>query len=402
MKPPYARIAASLLALTALGIGACSRSQHVTDDIAGPGRHGAGTQVVAGCPTLTGNTVNTADAFTVQSAFVPKNLPGRLRIEASGDIAVPTILSMGPCVAADIPTISIIGGHANVFVSGSTNSITTTGGRLTFGPLTFAGGAVAPGAVAAADAQGNVMQIIWPELSGVGTGPPIVRVQLARWNTAMTAGGGPIDVTFDFTLLQDGVQQHVTGQCANVPLDGTAVTPGGSSIPACPATLGAGGTVTNVLAGIPQFRAKRLRFEIIGDVASGAINASGACAAADVPTIRFTGGTANMTRAGTNNSVTASGTALSFGALIFPGTLLEPGVVLATDANKNVLQIIWPGLAGFPPGPPILRFQQTQWNAWIQVGRAVDVSLRYDAVGPDGKTASFTATAKNIPIPLQR
>ena len=391
----------ALVVVAALGLGACGRSQHVTDDVAGPGRHGAGTQVVAGCPTLVANTLATADAVNIEVGSVPKFFPGRLRIEVVGDIAVPTILSMGPCVAADIPTINLLGGHANVFVSGTTNSITTTGNRLTFGPLLFPGTNVEPGTVLTSDAEGNVLQIIWPQLAGIGVGSPRIRIQLAKWNTAMTTPGTKLDIAFDFTFSQDGVQQNIKGQCAALPLDGTAVVPGGAAIAPCPLTLGAGGTVSNVLAGIVQFRSNRLRFELRGDVASGAINASGACAAADAPTIHFTGGSANMTRAGSNISVTSTGSALTFGPLLVPITL-EPGVVLAADASGNVLEIIWPGLAGLPPGPPIMRFQQSRWNSWILTGRSVDVALKFNAVGPNGLPASFTATANNILIPQQR
>ena len=393
---------AALVAVAALGLGACSRSQHITDDIAGPGRHGAGTQVVAGCPTLTANTLNTADVFNTESGLVSKFKLGRLRIESIGDIAVPSILSMGACAAADIPTISVIGGHANVFLSGTTNSITTSGNRLTFGSLLFAGTNVEPGTVFASDAEGNVLQIIWPQLAGLGTGSPIVRVQLARWNAAVVDANTALDVTFDLTFQQDGTQQTIKGSVQGVSTNGTPVVSGGGAIAPCPATLGAGGAVVALSSGIKQFRSNRLRFEIIGDVANGAMGAAGACAAADAPTIHFTGGSANMTRAGTNTSVTSTGSALTFGSLLFPGALLEPGVVIAAGANGSVLQIIWPALAGLPPGPPVLRFQQAKWNAWILAGRSVDVSLRFDGTGPDGKPAVFTATANNIVIPQMR
>ena len=396
-------VRAALVVVAALGLGACSRSQHITDDVSGPRRQGAGTEIIAGCPTLTPNTLATADVVNVESASTPKNLPGRLRMELVGDIAVPSLQSMGPCAAADIPTISFTGGHANAVVSGTTNSITTTGNRLTFGALLFAGTNVEPGTVFATDSQGNVLQIIWPALAGIGVGSPRIRFQLAQWNTAMTPPGTTVDVSFDMTISQNGVTQNIKGSVAGLPLDGTAINPGGGgAVAPCPATLGASANTVPVLAQIPQFRARRLRVEVWGDAPSGVINAAGACAASDVPTIRFTGGSANMTRAGTDISVTATGSPLTFGPLLFPGALLEPGVVIATDAAGDMLQIIWPSLAGLPPGPPVLRLNQTRWNAWIQTGRAVDVSLRFDAVGPDGATASFTAVGKNIVVPQQR
>ena len=346
MKHSYYRrssfLRASLALVAILGLGACSRAQHVTDSVAGPGRSGAGTQVVAGCPTLTANTLNTADAFTTEVGYVARFNSKLIRIETPGDIAVPSMLSMGPCAAADIPSINFVGGHANVFLNGTTTSVTTSGNRLTFGALLFPGSLLEPGVVVANDAEGNVLEIIWPEMAGVGVGSPIVRVQLARWNGALINTLSKLDVTWDMVIEQDGVQQFVKGHCEAIPMDGTAVIPGGASITPCPATLGGSAPVTTVLAGIVQFRSKRMRLEIQGDVLSGAINASGSCAAADVPSINYVGGSASMFQAGTSTSVTSTGGALTFGALLFPGILLEPGVVVAQDANKNVLEIVWP------------------------------------------------------------
>ena len=384
----------------ALGLGACSRVQDLSSPTAG--RSGAGEQVVAGCPTLVGNTLNTADAFTTETGAVVSATANRIRIETVGDIVSPTMLSMGPCAAADIPSINFIGGHANVFLNGTTTSVTTTGGPLTFGALLFPGALLEPGIVIANDAQGNVLEIIWPEMAGVGIGSPIVRVQLAAWNQALVTPASKLDVTWDLTVEQDGVQQFIKGHCEGMPMDGTAVIPGGAAITPCPATLGGGGDVVNALASVVQFRSKRIRFEAVGDVAAGTINAAGSCAASDAATIHFVGGSANVFQAGTATSVTSTGGALTFGALLFPGALLEPGVVVANDANKNVLEIIWPGLSGLPPGPPILRLQLARWNSWIRTGRAIDVRMRFDAVGPDGLPASFNVAANNVVLPQQR
>ena len=143
---------------------------------------------------------------------------------------------------------------------------------------------------------------------------------------------------------------------------------------------------------------RRVLFRSAGNV----LNAAGVCSAADAPRVRFTGGTANMFQAGTTKSVTASGQASTFGALLSPGLLIEPGVVLANDAVGNVLEIIWPGLAGAPAGAPIIRFQQVSWNSWVQTGRRVDVTMTLNAIGPDGKTAVFTSSAKNVLVPQAR
>ncbi len=406
MKKSYTHIVMPVLALAAaLGLGACSRAQHVTDSVAGPGsaRTGAGTQVVAGCPTLIANTLNTAFNFNVETGAVVQFRSNRIRVETSGDAAEVSINAAGPCAASDIPSINFISGHANVFLSGTTTSITTTGSRLTFGALLFPGAGIEDGVVVGNDAQGNVLEWVWPELAGTGIGSPIMRVQLAAWNTALVNPATLLDVTWDVTGEQDGVLTTFKGHCEGMAMDGTPVLPGGASIPPCPTTLaGTSGLVTAVLNDVVQFRSKRIRFEAVGDVASGAISAAGFCAAADVPSINFTGGTANVFQAGTNLSVTSTGRALTFGALLFPGFAAEPGVVVTNDADKNVLEIVWPGLAGLPPGPAILRLQLAKWNNWIRTGRRIDVVMRYNASAADGSTASYDVRANGVLLPQQR
>ncbi len=391
---------AALVLGLALSLGACGRTQDATSPVAG--RHGSGTEVVAGCPTLAANTLNTASPFNVITGMVAAFTPAKIRIETAGDIAGNTIDAMGPCAANDIPSINVIGGHANVFLSGTTTSVTTTGGALTFGALLFPGAALEQGVVVANDAQGNVLEIIWPLLAGTGVGGPIVRVQLNAWNQALVTPASKLDVTWDMTIEQDGVQQSVKGHCEAIPMDGTAVTPNGLALPACPATLAGGGNVINQLVGIVQFRAKRIRFEVRGDVAAGTIDATGGCAASDVATVHYTGGAVSVFQAGTTIPVTSTGGPLTFGALLFPGVLLEPGVVVINDADKNVFEIVWPALAGLPPSAPVLRLQLAKWNSWIRPGRAIDVRMRYDAVGPDGLPASFNVAANNVIIPQQK
>ncbi len=199
MKLPYARPATLLLALAAVAaLGACSRAQHVTDALNGPGRTGAGTQGAAGCPTLVANDINTAFNFNTEFGAVASFRPGiRLRIETVGDAAEISMLACGQCAANDIPTINFIGGHANVFLSGTSQSITTAGERLTFGRLAFLGTNIEPGIIIAFDSQGNVLEIIWPALAGLPPGPPRLRLQLARWS-AWVQTGRKIDVRMTF------------------------------------------------------------------------------------------------------------------------------------------------------------------------------------------------------------
>jgi hypothetical protein len=395
---------ATIVAALALGLGACGREEHVSAPGTRFSRSGSDPRIAAGCPTLTANTLNSASDFVLETGAVAKFDSRRIRIETSGDITTPGIGLIGPCAAADVPTIRIVGGHANVFVGGTTQSITTTGTRLTFGAMGFPGQLTEPGVLLANDSQGNILEVIWPDLAGLGAGSPIVRVQLARFNIAAAGASSQLDVAWDMELVQNGVHQFVKGSCKGMGIDGTPVVSGNAAVVPCPATLAGGGTVTVISGDIPQFRPSksRLRIEALGDIASGALNAAGSCAATDAPTIRFTGGSANVFQAGTSNSVTSTGSALTFGALLSPGVLIEPGVILATDAVGNVLEIIWPGLAGAPPGAPIMRLQLARWSAWVQTGRKVDVTMTINAVGSDGKTAAFRATAKNITVPQAR
>ena len=98
--------------------------------------------------------------------------------------------------------------------------------------------ALAPGVAGellGTDALGNSMHIIWPVIQGVGVGSPIVRVELRSWDAALITPTTRLDVKFDMTLQQGLVNRTIVGSCANIPLDGTAVTPGFVATP-CPLT----------------------------------------------------------------------------------------------------------------------------------------------------------------------
>jgi len=77
-------------------------------------------------------------------------------------------------------------------------------------------------------------------------------------------------------------------------------------------------------------------------------------------------------------------------------------VLLATDAAGNVLEIIWPALAGLPAGPPKLRLELVSWSSWVQTGRTVDVAMEFNVQGADGSTATFDVRANRIPVPVAR
>jgi hypothetical protein len=76
--------------------------------------------------------------------------------------------------------------------------------------------------------------------------------------------------------------------------------------------------------------------------------------------------------------------------------------VLATDAAGNVLEIIWPALAGLPAGPPILRLQLAVFSGAVHQGVSLDGDLTFVAHAPDGTTATFTAHGANMIVPALR
>ena len=399
----------------ALSLNACGRSQPVSGSLTGPQRRGAGSAMVGGigragdtnfapttpCPALIAATPDAPVRFIPTSGLVASFRSNRFRIETTGENAGPSLKDMGPCAASDNPSIRFIGGHANVLLHGTDNSVTVAGMPLEFGPLQFPGALLESGIVIAIDAQNDVLEIIWPELAGLGPGDAIVRVQLARWNTLLVSPSQSFDVVWDLTAERDGTQMCFKGHADNLRLDGVAVLQEGANFspPVCPQTLaGTDAAVVSPFANIVQFRANRLRVELVGDTPNGTIDATGVCATSTPASISYVGGSANMFRAGTQISVTGTSQPVTWGALLPPITL-EPGVVLATDATGNLLEIIWPALAGFAPGPPILRVQFARWNSWVRTGQKVDVTARFDAVGPDGVMASYTVAGNDVVVP---
>jgi hypothetical protein len=158
------------------------------------------------------------------------------------------------------------------------------------------------------------------------------------------------------------------------------------STDACASLNGLGGSVTVVAADVPQNRVDRLRIELIGDVAAGSIDRLGSCTSVGAPTASFISGTGRVTGSSSAN--------LTFGPLLqVPG---EAGVVLATDAAGNVLEIIWPALSGLGPGQPILRLQLASQGV---AGSTISVSMTFVARAADGTTATFTASASNLVVP---
>jgi hypothetical protein len=156
----------------------------------------------------------------------------------------------------------------------------------------------------------------------------------------------------------------------------------------CTNLTGFGGAITVVAASVPQNRAARLRIEMEGDVAAGTLLKLGSCSSLAAPTVTFPSGRATVSGAGVSVSET-------FGAIAqVPG---EPGVLVATNANGDILEIIWPTLA-VPPvaGPPIIRVQLARSG---QAGSTLSVSAAVTARTANGVTATFTAAASNLLVP---
>jgi len=209
---------------------------------------------------------------------------------------------------------------------------------------------------------------------------------MARRDRHDGRGGPPTPDAFHLTATANAVSRTAT-------LTITATDP-------CASVGGLGGAVVVTTASVPQFRTGRLRVDLVGDVPLGWVNAMGPCATSASPTVSFVSGTCNVTFAGTTTSVIPGGP-LTFIALA-PPVPAEAGVVLATDAAGNVLQIIWPALAGLPPGPPTFRTNLVAWSPAVQAGSLLDATLTYTARTPNGATATFTARGTNMAVPTFR
>ena len=189
----------------------------------------------------------------------------------------------------------------------------------------------------------------------------------------------------------------------SAPFGFTTAPPAVSADP-CASLNGLGGSVVSVFASIPQFRVNRLRVEVVGDVTAGTIDALGACVPSPTPAVQFSSGTGIVTLSGSGTPVTTTGGSITFGPLLVP-VIIEPGVVLVIDPTGNVLEIIWPGLAGLPPGPPILRLQLASYSTAVQAGVSLDhdtvtvgdvILLRVRVHAPEGATINFPTAVDSL------
>jgi len=298
-----------------------------------------------------------------------------------------------------IPT-SQVASLQNVTISASLNGGTKTA-ALAVNPVVLSAVAVAPTSLEGpAPAQGTVTL-------GAAAPPGGVSVGLASNNAAasvpasVNVPAGQSSATFAISTSTVNTVQNVT---ITASLNGgtrtasLTVNPPPVSTDPCASERGLGGAVNVVSALAPQFRVSRLRVELTGDVTAGTINAMGTCASVtNPPPVSFTG-SGSLVFSGTATQATATGAPLTFGTLTQP-VPAEPGVVLALDGAGNVLEIIWPALAGLPAGPPILRLQLAVFNAGVHQGSSLDCDLTFVAHAPDGTTATFTAHGANIIVP---
>jgi hypothetical protein len=166
----------------------------------------------------------------------------------------------------------------------------------------------------------------------------------------------------------------------------------------CASVNGLSGEAAVSSATVPQFRTGRLRIDLVGDVPAGWLNAMGSCATRGAPAVAFISGTGDVTLSSSGASVTGKATPLAFGALTVPPG--EAGVLLATDAAGNNLEIIWPALSGLPPGQPVMRMNLVSWTAAAQAGIALDASMSFRVRSADGSVATFTAHGANMIVPV--
>ncbi|HEY6193549.1 MAG TPA: hypothetical protein VI504_00765 [Candidatus Eisenbacteria bacterium] len=314
---------AALAVAAMLGLGACSRSNSVSDSLMGPSRGGAGS-FQNGLPNAALSSVSLAPASVTGGA------------SSAGTVTLTSAAPSGGLV------VKLASNRAGVSVPGQ---------------ITVAAGATSGGFTVTTSTV------------------------TATTSASISANLGGVTVSATLTITAGGVAP---------PPPPVAVNP-------CTSLTGLSATVVNATASVPQFRATRLRVEISGDTPTGTINTLGGCAPVAAPAVSFISGTGSLTRGGA--SVTATGAALTFGPLLFPGLALEPGVVIATDGAGNVLEIVWPALSGLAPGPPILRLQLAQRNASVATGDVLATTMTFVARAPDGSTATFTASASGLVVP---
>jgi hypothetical protein len=307
----------------------------------------------------------------------------------SANFAVPT--SLVSSVQKAVITASLNGGTKTATLTIDPVVLAS----LSVSPASLQGGASAQGTVtlAAAAPPGGVTVALASDKAAAGVPASLIV------NAGASSANFAISTSAVVSLQNATISASLNGVTKTA---GLAINPPPVSTDPCASLQGLGGAANIVLADVPQFRVDRLRVELTGDVAAGTINAMGSCSSlqSPPPSISWISGTGSLRFSGTNTQVTVNGLPLAFGPLLtVPG---ENGVLLATDAAGNVLEIIWPALAGLPPGAPILRLQLAAYSAAVHQGSSLDCDLTFVARAPDGTTATFTAHGANMIVPTLR
>ena len=417
------RVVVSLQAIVAivsvLGLGACSRDQHVTDSLTGVAREGLGPfrNGLPGPPppvpganfTLTSLKLAPAavagGASSVGTVDINNPAPAAgamiaLASSNAGLASVPaTVLIAAGAKRATFPVATTVPAtNSSAVITASLNGISFSATLAVAAPA-LASVALAPASVfAGGPSQGTITLTA----AAVGGG---ALVTLSSGNPALVGipatvlvAGGATSATFAITTTPSAVGAGVIVTGTYLGVAKTATLAVAASDP-CASLTNLGGAAVLASGRVPQFRTGRLRVDLVGDVAGGWLNAMGACTASDTPSDTFVSGSGDVTLAGTNTSITSAGGPLTFGPLLLPGLVIEPGVVISTDAAGNVLQIIWPALAGLPAGPPVLRMNLASWSPAAQTGAALDATMTFNARNLNGSTATFTARGTNMVIP---
>jgi hypothetical protein len=412
---------ATLAVLSAIGLAACSRNQSAMEALTGPSRNGSGSfqggaaQVasISVTPSTVAGGGTSAGRVTLDRTSATPSVVALTSNNAAAAVPASVTVAAGATSATFTATTTVVTANRAVTLTASfagtsrsvTLTVTAAGGvvpppppppaaaalsTLTLTPTTVDAGTSSTGRVtltAAAPVGGSIVSL--SSNNAAASVPASVTVAAGATSATFTATTNP--------AITVSALATVTATLGTVSRTASLTV---NPVSPCVSLAGKSSTVVATTAAVVQFRATRLRVEITGDVPAGYINTLGGCVPVAAPTVNFTSGTGSLTRGGA--AVTATHATLAFGPLLFPGLALEPGVVIATDAVGNVLEIVWPGLAGLAPGAPILRLQLAARDASIRAGDVLATTMTFTATAANGTTATFTANGANMVVPPLR
>ena len=410
-KHPLVLLQVLVAMVAVIGLGACGRSQHVTDSITGVGRGNAGSfqggTPVVDALSFTPSTV-AGGGSSAGSVTLDRLAPagGAIVALASSNAALASVpasvtIAAGATSASFTVTTTVPAANSSAIISGTLNAVVRTATLNVTAP-SLSSVSLAPASVfAGGPSTGTVTLTAAAPAGGALIALSSNTPALASVPASVSIAAGATSATFAVTTTPSalGASVIITGTYNAIARTATLLV--AASNP-CASLTGLGGAAVISLASVPQFRTTRLRVDLVGDVPAGWVNAMGGCTTSAAPSVTFVSGTGNVTLAGTNTSITSAGGPLTFGPLLVPIVPPEPGVVLNIDPAGNVLQIIWPALAGLPAGPPVFRMNLASWSAAAQTGVALDATMTFTARNLDGSTATFTARGTGMVIPAFR